>query len=216
MRRIILPAAAAIVGLASPLAGASAVHGHGHGHGHGHRRHGTAATTSTPLWLAGKVSYEWSGDQCAPAAPPGSSGAAPASTPCHESFTNVVTASVSTAAGKVLQPLTGQSLRFTWYGDILTPETAGQMSCTIIVRGTGTASGSGGSGTISYASFTVSSPDCTIDTANGPASTKSLEAQGSCLSCNFDGYLGQPITISFSAPGYTVLDNDFPVNTNTL
>lgn len=214
MRRTLVPAAALVglAGLAVPLAGASVVNTP---NAHHHTRHRTAAPAPTPLWLAGKVTYQWSGNDCGTPTG-GSAGTSPAT--CQETFTNLITASVSTSNGKLLSPLPGQQLRFIWYGDVFTPETPGQTSCTIVVTGTGTTtSGAAGApGNVTYSSYRVSSPDCAVDTTRGPASSESLEAQGNCLSCNFSGFLGQPIRICFAAPGYTVLDNGFPMNTNTL
>lgn len=235
MRRI-LAAATVVTAFGIPAAGASLVPVPHRGGPHAHRRAGHAADdaqTAVPLWLAGDVTYHWSGDQCATsAAAPASAGAGPtgagagaagagtagagaagsgAGTPCQETFTNVVTASVSTGKGQLLAPLPGQQLAFDWYGDVLTPRRPDQWSCTIVVTGTGAAAG----GTVSYRSYAVSSPDCVLDAAAGPPAGTSLEATGTCLSCSYEGYLGQPIRIRYSAPGTTVLDNGFPVNTNT-
>lgn len=220
MRRILVPAVV-LVGLASPLAGASTIGPATARHAtartaRGHRPAAASARGLVPLWLAGTVSYKWSGNECAtPSAP---SPGAPATAPCHETFTNVVAASVSSRSGRLLAPPAGETVRFAWFGDTLTPTQPGQTRCTIVDAGVGTetVSADGASSTVRYTSYSLSSPDCTLDTTNGPPPSKSLEATGSCLSCGFSGYLGQPIRIYVSAPGYRVLDNAFPANTNTI
>lgn len=81
--------------------------------------------------------------------------------------------------------------------------------------GTETTADGGASSSVRYSSYRVRSPDCALDASQGPPPSQRLEATGACLSCSTEGYLGQPIRIHYAALGSTVLDDDFPVDTNT-